>query len=623
MGFVFICLFNNLLIILWTLTITYVLTQDPVAILPQGRIVGIKVYTEDAPTPVEIFFGVPYATPPIGRYRFSAPERHNGWRRTFFAHRIPPHCPQFGDNESDKFSEDCLFLNIWTPRRADGKSLPVVIILYSESWIQGGISLPCQELAAEGIVVVTVAYRLHLLSFFTLGSISARGNLALLDQYLALLWIHDNIAAFGGDPTAITLIGHSAGAESVLHHIASPRTVGLFQRAIIMSQMNPWKVVDDRHNVNSNDAIRISREIARRLGCDNNSDQEILNCMRTLSITDIVALYSNSSWSKYMQPVSDQFLPESEQYLPTSLPAALSGVNQPIMELDLLLGATDLEFINYNDENYRQLLRLNSSQISEYIDNNAIPDILRKFSLHQTDAIALLTHAVRWEYWEKYTKNDNVMDSLLALEKLARIESTAKWDAGNALVAARLARRVSRLYVYRYSQSSSIDLQGQQLNFTGAIHGTDLIALLGDALMLQIGRRRSTPNEKLVSSIFRQYIGNFIKYGSPGIENEWKRYKVGDAQIYDIQHSENNNDKFRAKKDGTFWLQYLPQLYNLRSISEHTEQLTSEKGETRLRGGVFAMCGVSVVLLILLCACVILLRKERTQRSSIADESHR
>lgn len=86
--------------------------------------------------------------------------------------------------------------------------------------------MPCQDLAAEDIVVVTVGYRLHLLGFFTLESLSARGNLALLDQYLAFLWIRDNIAAFGGDSKAITVLGHSAGADSVLQHLISPRSKG-------------------------------------------------------------------------------------------------------------------------------------------------------------------------------------------------------------------------------------------------------------------------------------------------------------------------------------------------------------------------------------------------------------
>lgn len=117
-----------------------------------------------------------------------------------------------------------------------------MVLLYSETWLQGGATLPCQELASEGVVVITVNYRLHLLSLFTLNSVAARGNLALLDQYLALLWTRENIAAFGGDPNAITLVGHSAGADCVLHHIVSPRSAGTywkrFKNLVIMLVLN-------------------------------------------------------------------------------------------------------------------------------------------------------------------------------------------------------------------------------------------------------------------------------------------------------------------------------------------------------------------------------------------------
>lgn len=102
--------------------------------------------------------------------------------------------------------------------------------MHSESWTRGGESLPCQDLAAESLVVVTVGYRLHLLGFFNLGTISARGNFALLDQYLAFLWVRENIGAFGGDPNMITVLGHSAGADSILHHLASPRAHGNYSK---------------------------------------------------------------------------------------------------------------------------------------------------------------------------------------------------------------------------------------------------------------------------------------------------------------------------------------------------------------------------------------------------------
>ncbi|KAL4712692.1 hypothetical protein ACJJTC_007989, partial [Scirpophaga incertulas] len=428
----------------------------------------IKVYTENYINPIETFFGIPYATPPTGRYRFSAPERHPGWRRTFFAHRMPPRCPQFGDDDTtENFSEDCLYLNIWTTRRADGKSMPVAVIFYSESWDRGGISLPCQQLAAEGLVVVTVAFRLHLLAFFTLKSVLARGNLTILDQYLALLWIRDNISAFGGDPSAVTVIGHSAGADSVLRHIASPRSVGLFQRVILMSPRELWKAVDDTQSINASNIEQISREIASSLGCKSKEDQEILRCMREQSLTDIISLYSHPNWSKTFEVIPDVYLPPSEQYLPISLANALSASKQPIMQLDVLFGTTDLENVNNYDNDYMELLKHPPSYIMEYANTKRIPELLRMFSLDNIDASALLSHAIRWEYWSSKIRRDAEKKTFDYIEGLARMESSAHWGVGSALLAARLARRVSRLYVYKYLQPGEVDLQGNILNYTG------------------------------------------------------------------------------------------------------------------------------------------------------------
>ncbi|XP_013191167.1 acetylcholinesterase [Amyelois transitella] len=527
---------------------------------------------------------------------------------------MPPLCPQVGFNENDNISEDCLFLNIWTSRRADGKSLPVLVFFYSESWLHGGISLPCQKLAAEGVVVVTVSYRLHLLAFFTLKSLAARGNLALLDQYLALLWIRDNIAAFGGDPTSITLAGHSAGADSILYHLASPRSVGLFQRAILMAPTNPWNLLEDK---DASMTERSSRETAKNLGCNGQTDQEILQCMRSRSLADITALYSNASWSRTLHPIPDDFLPESEQYLPTALSATLS--TKQVMQLDLLLGAADLESINFNDETHEQLLNQSSSRIYEYATNVVIPKLLQTLSIKSSETLSTMTQAVLWEYWGTMKKNDVERNSIQALENLALMETAAVWGSGNALLAAKLARKVSRLYVYRFSQTSKVDLRGRPINYTGAVHGSDLLALLGDTLMLQIARRPATTEEKQISALFQQYITQFVKYGSPARDDEWTRYKVGNAKIHEISY---RADKRSTARDISFWLQYLPHLANIKSSSEHTEQLKLEKDESRLRGGVFAMCGVTVILLVLLVISVFLLHRERAHRSYTTDNMH-
>ncbi|XP_022822269.1 carboxylesterase 5A [Spodoptera litura] len=609
-------MFNLLRVQVWcTLGLSIVLTQEPVTNLPQGRIVGIKAYIEGSNTPIEIYYGVPYATPPKGRYRFSAPERHTGWRRTFFAHRIPPHCPHIGDDDKDNYSEDCLYLNIWTPRRSDGKTLPVVVILFSESWIKGGVSLPCQELAAEGIVVVTVMYRLHLLAFFTLRTIAARGNLALLDQYLAMLWIRDNIAAFGGDPTAITLLGHSAGADSVLHHITSPRSLGLFRRAIIMSPFDIWKIIGEKV-VEVTQVERMSREIAKALGCNGDTDHEILHCMRERPLSELMSLYSNDSWNRFMQPISDDFLPESEQFLPNSI---MSGLTNPAtkIQLDVLLGANDLEALNNNVMKYEELMK----QGNLYAKNKVIIESLRLFSLDRSEMLPLLVEAVRWEYWNNKTRN--VKEVLGNVEFLGRVESAAKWNSGIVLIAARLAKRVRRLFVYRYSQPAGVDLKGQQYNFTGAVHGSDLVSLLGDALMLQVARRPPTKEEKRVSFLLRRHLINFIQFGSPGEESIWQPYKSSDANVYDIHDTKNSYPYYHsAERDVRFWLQYLPQLNIILDTAEKTGKLTDEKDENRLRGGVLAMCGVTIVLLLLLVICGIILHRQKSRRFTVVDENH-
>nr|WGO51732.1 putative antennal esterase CXE37 [Ectropis grisescens] len=592
------------------------ISQEPSVNLPQGRVVGTKVYLERSLVPVEIYYGIPYATPPIGRYRFSAPERHTGWRRTFQAHRLPPKCHSEVSDQTDKYSEDCLFLNIWTARQSDGTLLPVIIVLYSDSWTRGGISLPCQDLAAEGVVVVTVEYRLHVLGFYNMGTISARGNLALLDQYLAFLWVRENIAAFGGDPNMITILGHSAGADSILHHLTSPRANGLFQRAVIMSPRNIWQLIDEENKVDAKAIESACRDIALSLGCSRSEVSEILHCMRSRSLSDILSIYSNSNWSKLMQPVPESYLPESEQYLPTSLLTALSNTKQSTMQVDLLLGTTDLEALNYNDENFKELMKWNASYVTDYVNNKSIPDLLRMFDLHQSE---LMVRAIRWEYWNDTSLNvDNAKE---AVEHLARIETSAKWGAAGALLAARLARRVSRLYVYRYSHPATIDLQGNPINFSGAVHGSDLLSLLGDALVLQIARRPPGIDQKRFSAVFRRYIVNFVKYGSPENENKWIRYKAGDAHIYEIREDDSDRES-GVTREVKFWLQYLPELSGLFVKAEKSDQLTLEKEDGRLRGGVFAMCGVAVVLILLLCASAILLQRQRLRRRfSISDDN--
>ncbi|MER6775906.1 MULTISPECIES: carboxylesterase family protein [unclassified Streptomyces] len=215
---------------------------SPVVDLPAGRLRGAH---EGG---LAVFKGVPYAAPPVGPLRWRPAQPHPGWSGTRDATAFGPSAPQLyreggdpvlGSHGSPPFDEDCLTLNVWTPRADDAKR-PVMLWIHGGGFLSGSGSLPIYSgdtFARDGdLVVVTVNYRLGPLGYLYFGEDGAGGNFWLTDQLAALRWVRDNIAAFGGDPDAITLAGQSGGAFSVAA-LAGARPAGrpLFRRAILQS----------------------------------------------------------------------------------------------------------------------------------------------------------------------------------------------------------------------------------------------------------------------------------------------------------------------------------------------------------------------------------------------------
>jgi para-nitrobenzyl esterase len=141
-------------------------------------------------------------------------------------------------------SEDCLYLNVWTPAKSPDEKLPVMVFFFGGGFKQVAFSMPVYNgttLAKKGVVVVTPNYRLGALGFLAHPQLDAEsphnasGNYGIMDQQAALQWVQKNIDRFGGDPSRVTIFGQSAGAESVLVHVASPTSKGLFQQAIVES----------------------------------------------------------------------------------------------------------------------------------------------------------------------------------------------------------------------------------------------------------------------------------------------------------------------------------------------------------------------------------------------------
>jgi len=195
---------------------------------------------------VQIFKGVPYAAPPVGTLRWKEPQPVPSWQGSRKATEFGARCMQgnvFGDMmfRDAAPSEDCLYLNVWTPKASPDAKLPVMVWIYGGGFQAGATSEPRQDgerLARKGVVVVSMNYRLGIFGFFSHPQLTkesphhASGNYGLLDQAAALQWVRKNIAAFGGDPQNVTIFGESAGSFSVSALMASPTSKTLIHRAI-------------------------------------------------------------------------------------------------------------------------------------------------------------------------------------------------------------------------------------------------------------------------------------------------------------------------------------------------------------------------------------------------------
>ena len=207
---------------------------------------GVVEGTASADSKVRIFKGIPFAAPPVGALRWRAPQPAASWTGVRKATEFGSRCMQ-GHIYNDMMfrdpgpSEDCLYLNVWTPAASAEEKLPVMVWIYGGGYGAGAASEPRQDgenLARKGVVVVSMNYRLGVFGFLVHPELAkesghaSSGNYGLMDQTAALEWVRKNIAAFGGDPGKVTIFGESAGSFSVSAQMASPLAQGLFQRAI-------------------------------------------------------------------------------------------------------------------------------------------------------------------------------------------------------------------------------------------------------------------------------------------------------------------------------------------------------------------------------------------------------
>lgn len=225
------------------LPVASAIAEGPVVHAPAGAVMG------EADGRVHVFKGLPYASPPVGAARWQPPREVSAWSGVRDAKHFGPACMQpksrpgsIYASDLPDMSEDCLYLNIWAMKGV--RNAPVMVWIHGGALTTGSSSEPMYDgtkIASRGVVVVSINYRLGVLGYLAHPQLSAEssegvsGNYGLLDQIAALRWVKRNIAAFGGDPSNVTIAGESAGALSVMYLMASPDARGLFAKAIAQS----------------------------------------------------------------------------------------------------------------------------------------------------------------------------------------------------------------------------------------------------------------------------------------------------------------------------------------------------------------------------------------------------
>jgi para-nitrobenzyl esterase len=432
-----------------------------------------------------VFKGIPFAAPPVGELRWKAPQPVQKWKGIRETTEFAPAPIQGMDPPSGK-SEDCLYLNVWTPAKDPGERLPVMVWIYGGGFSMGATSIPVhtgENLAKKGVVVASIAYRVGPLGFLAHPELSAEnpkqvsGNYGLLDMIAGLEWIQKNIEAFGGDPGKVTIFGESAGGIAVSMLCASPLAKGLFQGAISQSggSFGPPR------------PTTYPGENLKRL---NTAEQDGLAYMERAGVSSLAELREieadslpggfgmGSAW-----PIIDGYVIPDDQYV---LYEAGQYNDVPVL-------------IGYNSDEGLSFTRANSPE-------EFIPGVEERYGKY---AEALL---------QAYPPGENNVPK--TARDLAR-DAAFGW---HTWIWARLQSRTgkSRVYYYYFDQHPDYPEDSPRYG-QGSPHGQDVAYVF---MHLDPSDPNTSPFDLEISEAMATYWTNFAKYSDPSGEGvpEWPAF---------------------------------------------------------------------------------------------------
>ena len=479
---------------------------------------------------IHVFKGIPFAAPPVGNLRWKAPQPAQKWEGVRMAKEFGPNPMQealFGDMNfgTKKNSEDCLYLNIWTPAKTMKEKLPVLIYFNGGGLMAGSGSEPRyagDAMARKGIISITANYREGIFGFFAHPQLSKEtsykgsGNYGFMDQVAAIRWVKDNIEAFGGDPDRITIVGESAGSISVSALMASPLCKGLFaqamgssgsvmgfkkiqtlkeaeQQGVALAQEIAEKIAQQKESENGNDkknGKKNAKKVGKNVGMKNLGDLRALPAEELMKLASVKSMPSAIVDGYFLTEQPTETFAKDNQ---AKVPLLIGGNNQEMTPWVVLMGKQPtVENLKagakatFGEENIDELFRLYGI--------NSDKDVLEQPGINLASDLFLDYSTWKWGNMHKLTSGQPVYRYRYCHPRPAMaIKGKVAGLAGGV-------------------QDAKADAPAMPQD-KGAVHSADIEYAMGTLPTNRIYDWQ--PEDYMISDIFSQYYVNFVKTGNP------------------------------------------------------------------------------------------------------------
>ncbi|CAK1555095.1 unnamed protein product [Leptosia nina] len=515
------------------------------------------------------FKGIPYAEPPLSDLRFKAPRPKQPWPGVYQAKTHGPMCYQidFFTRQTPDYipsgSEDCLYLNVYTPDIKPEKPLAVMVYIHGGGFMSGcgnhEVFGP-EFLVKNDVILVTLNYRLEVVGFLSLDTKELPGNAGMKDQVLALKWIKKNIGFFGGDSDNMTIFGESAGAASVSYHLVSPMSKGLFNRAIMQSGTItcPWAI----SRLSAREKAFL---LARQMGCESNNEKEVYEFFKRKPIEDLIVKqvpltytqYTRIWFSVYFTVVSEKHFDGEERFFAGDVYDVLrDGIHEGVQVIN---GYVEDEgtVLFAKGLNIKQLLEQANGFYELYVPQ---PLELYCTPLQQLE----IGKRVRNFYLRDTKTVEEVVNAMIRFIGMDYFKYGASmWQKICA------QRNKNQIYSYRFSCNSernvftSVFGTEEALGYKRPVSHSDDLAYLFPLRSFSSKVHPNSTSYKMIETVSTLWT-NFAKYGDPTRDNsfqaKWEPYTIEKQQYLDI--GETLRLKTKADKEEIdFWENIFQEYY--------------------------------------------------------------